>query len=105
MPRKDLHVTLGGIEIKPTLALGAWAAFLMVGKNDAMVMGDLVLTEEEVARRSGKLLNETRYNEQSRETVRVMIGEVPGSVHKRQTQRATVVTPSPLILRRPRVFC
>ncbi len=49
MPRKDLHVMVGGLEIKPGLALGAWAAFRHVGKNDAMVMGDLVLTEEEVA--------------------------------------------------------
>lgn len=49
MPRKDLHVTIAGTEIKPGLALGAWAAFHHVGDNDAMVMGDLVLTEEEVA--------------------------------------------------------
>ena len=49
MPRKDLHVTLAGTEVKPGLALGAWAAFHHVGDNDAMVMGDLVLTEEEVA--------------------------------------------------------
>jgi Domain of Unknown Function (DUF1259) len=49
MPRKDLHVSIGSTEIKPALALGAWAAFRMVGKNDAMVMGDLVLIEEEVA--------------------------------------------------------
>ena len=49
MPRKDLHVTVGGTEIKAGLALGGWAAFRHVGKNDAMVMGDLVLTEEEVA--------------------------------------------------------
>lgn len=49
MPRKDLHVTLGDIEIKPGLALGAWAAFHRVGTKDAMVMGDLVLTEGEVA--------------------------------------------------------
>jgi hypothetical protein len=49
MPRKDLHVTVGGIEIKPGLALGAWVAFHYAGTNDAMVMGDLVLTEEEVA--------------------------------------------------------
>ena len=48
MPRKDLHVTVGGTEIKPSLALGAWAAFHRVGK-EAMVMGDLVLTEDEVA--------------------------------------------------------
>ena len=46
MPRKDLHVTLAGIEIKPSLALGAWAAFYHIGDNDAMVMGDLVLTED-----------------------------------------------------------
>jgi hypothetical protein len=49
MPRKDLHVTLAGTEVKAALALGAWAAFHHVGDNDAMVMGDLVLTEEEVA--------------------------------------------------------
>ena len=49
MPRKDLHVTVSGTEIKPGLALGGWAAFHYVGKNDAMVMGDLVLIEEEVA--------------------------------------------------------
>lgn len=24
MPRKDLHVTLDGVEIKPALALGSW---------------------------------------------------------------------------------
>ncbi len=48
MPRKDLHVTVGGTEIKPALALGAWAAFHWVGNNDAMVMGDLVLTDGEV---------------------------------------------------------
>ncbi len=48
MPRKDLHVTVAGIEVKPALALGAWAAFHHVGNNDAMIMGDLVLTDDEV---------------------------------------------------------
>lgn len=47
MPRKDLHVTLDGVEIKPALALGYWAAFKKDG-NAAMVMGDLVLTESEI---------------------------------------------------------
>ena len=47
MPRKDLHVTLDGVEIKPALALGSWAAFKKDG-NAAMVMGDLVLTEGEI---------------------------------------------------------
>jgi hypothetical protein len=49
MPRKDLHVMIAGTEVKPGLALGAWAAFHHVGADDAMVMGDLVLTEGEVA--------------------------------------------------------
>jgi Domain of Unknown Function (DUF1259) len=47
MPRKDLHVVLNGVEIKAGLALGSWAAFKRHG-SEAMVMGDLVLTEEEV---------------------------------------------------------
>jgi hypothetical protein len=46
-PRTDLNVTLDGITLKPTLALGAWVAFLPMGNKD-MVMGDLVLTEDEV---------------------------------------------------------
>jgi len=47
MARKDLHVVLNGVEIKPGLALGSWAAFMRHG-SETMVMGDLVLTEEEV---------------------------------------------------------
>src|SRR5260370_5433950 len=49
MPRKDLHVTIAGTEVKPGLALGGWAAFHHLSDNDAMIMGDLVLTEDEVA--------------------------------------------------------
>lgn len=47
MPRKDLNVTLDGTQIKPGLALGAWVDFKGSGSN-SMVMGDLVLTEDEV---------------------------------------------------------
>ena len=47
MPRKDLNVTVGGIPVKPGLALGSWVAFKKMG-SDAMVMGDLVLTGDEV---------------------------------------------------------
>lgn len=49
-PRTDLHVTLGGVVLKPTLALGSWIAFKQVADGEAMLMGDLVLTESEVAR-------------------------------------------------------
>ncbi len=54
MPRKDLKVTLNGVAIKPGLALGSWAAFAHHG-NEAMVMGDLVLTESEVGPVMAKL--------------------------------------------------
>jgi hypothetical protein len=47
LPRSDLKVTLDGVAIKPGLALGGWLAFQPMG-NDAMVMGDLVLTQDEV---------------------------------------------------------
>jgi hypothetical protein len=47
MPRTDLAVTVHGIAIKPGLALGSWAAFLRSG-NQAVVHGDLVLTEPEI---------------------------------------------------------
>jgi hypothetical protein len=47
-PRSDLKVTLDGVPVKPALALGSWVAFS--GRGDhATVMGDLVLTEDEVA--------------------------------------------------------
>src|SRR5438445_12960606 len=47
LPRSDLKVTIGGVELKPALALGSWVAFKKAG-NMTMVMGDLVLTEDEV---------------------------------------------------------
>ncbi|HKO19752.1 MAG TPA: DUF1259 domain-containing protein [Acidobacteriaceae bacterium] len=47
MPRKDLTVTKDGVKIAPGLALGSWAAFKSMG-GQTMVMGDLVLTENEV---------------------------------------------------------
>ena len=46
-PRTDLHVTVQGVAIKPGLALGSWAAFTGAGDN-VMVMGDLVLLQDEV---------------------------------------------------------
>src|SRR5215207_9655826 len=48
LPRSDLKVTLDGIAIKPALALGSWLAFHPTGGDEAMVMGDLVLTEPEL---------------------------------------------------------
>jgi hypothetical protein len=47
LPRTDLEVTLDGVTMKPALALGSWLAFKPMG-NEIMVMGDLVLTQEEI---------------------------------------------------------
>jgi hypothetical protein len=48
-PRSDLTVVVAGVTLKPALALGSWVAFRRLSPNMAMVMGDLVLTEDEVA--------------------------------------------------------
>ncbi|MES0041871.1 DUF1259 domain-containing protein [Mesorhizobium sp. M0091] len=47
LPRTDLKVSLDGVSLKPGFALGGWIAFDPMG-NQAMVMGDIVLTQDEV---------------------------------------------------------
>ena len=47
MPRTDLAVTVKGIPVKAGFALGSYAAFKQTG-DQAMVMGDLVLLDQEV---------------------------------------------------------
>lgn len=56
LPRSDLKVTLDGVALKPTLALGGWVAFAPM-HGEAMVMGDLVLLEAEITPVMTKLLN------------------------------------------------
>ena len=46
-PRKDLHVTAAGVTITPAMGLTAWAAFTKPGDH-TIVMGDIVLTEDQV---------------------------------------------------------
>jgi len=48
-PRSDLSVTVGGVTLKPALALGGWVAFKETGRGQAIAMGDLVLTEDEIS--------------------------------------------------------
>jgi Domain of Unknown Function (DUF1259) len=55
-PRTDLNVTLDGVTLKPTFALGGWVAFVPVHGN-AMIMGDLVLLESEINPVMKKLLD------------------------------------------------
>ena len=47
-PRKDIPVTVDGWRIPPFMGLTSWAAFSTGGKEQAMVMGDLVLFPDEV---------------------------------------------------------
>jgi uncharacterized protein DUF1259 len=47
LPRTDLTVTVQGVQVKPGFALGSYAAFSKMGSG-AMVMGDLVLLDQEV---------------------------------------------------------
>lgn len=57
MPRSDLRVTARGVRIKPGFALGSWLAMTPMhgasggsaGRARVMAMGDVVLTEDEVA--------------------------------------------------------
>ncbi|HEU5408086.1 MAG TPA: DUF1259 domain-containing protein [Nitrospira sp.] len=57
LPRKDLSVSINGVKLKPGFALGSWVAFEGIG-TEAVMDGDLVLTEEEVGPVLAKLRKE-----------------------------------------------
>jgi hypothetical protein len=48
LPRTDLKVALDGVALRAGFALGGWLAFEKIG-DQGMVMGDVVLTMDEVA--------------------------------------------------------
>jgi hypothetical protein len=47
LPRKDIAATAAGVKMTPGMGLTAWAAFTKAGKH-TMVMGDIVLLEDQV---------------------------------------------------------
>jgi len=47
VPRADLHVTVAGVKMIPPMGLTSWAAFKPTG-DQATVMGDLVLREDQI---------------------------------------------------------
>ncbi|HEY5073776.1 MAG TPA: DUF1259 domain-containing protein [Pyrinomonadaceae bacterium] len=47
-PRADVKVAVDGWTMPPFMGLGTWAAFTQGSHNEAMVMGDTVLFEDEV---------------------------------------------------------
>jgi hypothetical protein len=82
MPRTDLKVMVKDVTLKPGLALGSWVAFKGAG-NQAVIDGDLVLTEDEVAPVFDKLRNEgievtALHNHLIGETPRVMFLHIAG---------------------------
>ena len=82
LPRSDLKVTAGGVQLKPALALGSWVAFKKTG-DMAMVMGDLVLTEDEVTPvltklQEGSVEQTALHNHVLRESPRVMYMHIHG---------------------------
>jgi len=82
-PRGDLQVSVDGVAIKPALALGSWAAFKRTGASEAIVMGDLVLTEDEVspvmlALQQGGVEQTAVHNHVLHESPRVMYMHIMG---------------------------
>lgn len=55
-PRTDLKVSLDGVALRPGFAFGGWVAFQPTG-DQAMVMGDLVLTQQEITPVMRKLVD------------------------------------------------
>jgi hypothetical protein len=76
-PRSDLTVVLDGVTLKPALALGSWVAFKRIGDH-VMVMGDLVLLNDEVAPVMGSLqqngIEQTALHNH-------LLGELPGVMY------------------------
>lgn len=93
-PRGDLAVTVGGVTLKPALALGGWVAFKETGKGESMAMGDLVLTEDEVspvmrALQAGGVQQSALHNHVLHETPRVMYMHI--SAHGDATKIARAI--------------
>ena len=102
-PRTDLQVTLGGVVLKAGFALGSHVEFLPMGQK-AMMMGDFVLTEDEVNGVMVKLQQEgieqtALHNHLLGETPRVMYMHIGGQGDPVQLARsihsALVLTKTP----------
>jgi hypothetical protein len=78
-----MNVTVNGVQIKAGLALGSWVAFKATSQGNAMAMGDLVLTEDEVGPvmaelQSGGIEITALHNHLLGETPRVMYMHIHG---------------------------
>ena len=108
-PRSDLAVTIGGVAVKPALALGSWVAFKTVAPEQAMAMGDLVLTDGEVdavmrTLQAGGVQQTALHNHVLSETPHVMYmhisahgdaAKIAGAIHDALAQSKTPLGPAP----------
>jgi hypothetical protein len=96
-PRSDMHVTAGGVTIKPALALGGWVA-MKPTTGGVVAMGDLVLADNEItpvitALQAGGVEQTAIHHHLIRESPRVLYVHVHGHgdpVKIAQTIRAAV---------------
>ena len=93
VPRADLLVTSAGVRITPPLGLTSWAAFKEAG-DEVVVMGDLVLTENQVGPVMSAALDNglevtALHNHFLRESPRVMFMHIGG--HGAEAALATAV--------------
>src|SRR6266496_2197354 len=103
-PRADLAVTVGGLRVLPTLALGSWVAVQRIENGRAMMMGDLVVLESEVAHvmdvlQKGGIEQTALHNHLLGESPHVMYmhvsaqGTAPDLARTVRTALATTATP------------
>src|SRR4029077_16524301 len=100
-PRNDLHVTVGGVTVRPALALGSWVAFKQTKDSLAMLMGDLVRLESERgpvvdALQRGGIDQTALHNHLVGETPHVMYLHISG-----RGRAAALATPGRAALARP----
>jgi hypothetical protein len=102
--RSDLSVTANGVKLKPAFALGSWVT-LKREEGHAMAMGDLVLTENEVAPvmkelQSGGIMQTALHNHLLGESPRVMYMHIEAHGDERSIaatiRRALALTKTPL---------
>ncbi len=102
-PRGDMQVTVGGVAVKPALALGSWVAFKRAGR-EALVMGDLVLAEDEVGPvmqklQAGGVEQTALHNHVLTESPRVMYMHI--MAHGDATKIATAIHDALLLTKTP----
>ena len=58
VPQNDLNVEVDGFKIIPPMGLGSWTAFTAVKGGGAMLMGDIVVGEEEIGPVQQEVINQ-----------------------------------------------